>query len=312
MDIKDKLLSNLSYVFCAFFGLFNFIFFAIPFMTSFASYNGETHTGDSLNGYECFGIFDDELGFGGAMTGITQILIFILCIAMLVLAVLAFLKIFDVTDVLPNEIGGIQTKKIAEYGVIGYAGLNALLLIFIIICCVSNTEEMWGVEYGIRISAGVFVTLILGIGAVVALYLLPKYININEGPAIVSVCTQCGQKTKSGVKFCPTCGGAVNEQVYYPTVYVCSRCNKKVKKGVAFCPDCGAPVTETVDMPKLYVCSQCGQSAKKGTAFCSACGGQIIEQVYEHSFYVCSQCNTQVAKGTAFCTKCGGAVIEKK
>ena len=67
---------------------------------------------------------------------------------------------------------------------------------------------------GIRMSAGIFITLIFAVGSVVAMKFLQKKFpaNADNEPQISYLCENCGKKVKKTVKFCPECGGKVVEK----------------------------------------------------------------------------------------------------
>ncbi len=250
--MKNKLLSNLAYCFCAALGLLNFIFLAFPYAASFYSYDlgqwgGKSSGSEGISGYEVMKLWDG--GFGGVMSAIVQILLLILGIAMLAYGVYNLLKKLDIlaVDVLPEKYCSAVYAKLALYG---YAALNVLLLVFLIILCATNTESSSELGYtakaGIRMGAGVFITLVFAAGAVVGEKLLPAKLKLSEenAPKVSYSCSQCGKGVKKGVKFCPECGAPVVEKVTGGTVYACAECGKKVKAGIKFCPECGGKIEE--------------------------------------------------------------------
>lgn len=52
------------------------------------------------------------------------------------------------------------------------------------------------------------------------------------------ICKRCGSELKPQAKFCPKCGGKVEQTKY------CSNCGKALVSGVKFCNSCGTPVAE--------------------------------------------------------------------
>ena len=93
-------------------------------------------------------------------------------IALLAWGVLGLLKAFGIFDKFPDRLGNIESKKIAEFGIFGLAGLNVLLLVFLIIFSATNSESYS--EYGMEGSAGIFISLVITVGAAVALKILEK------------------------------------------------------------------------------------------------------------------------------------------
>lgn len=275
--MNPTLRKNFLWTLCGGIGIFHYILLAIPYVAAFAKYGSESQS-EGASGYRVMDIWE---GFSGVMSSLVQILVLVVSIVLLAIGIIALLKefgIFDLTEKLGKD---VDLKKLGEYGLLAYAGLNVLLFVFLLIFCIANTESIMGMKYGYRLSAGMFITLIIAIGAVVGNKLVEKKFPMDENASItIYKCSQCGQKAKAGVKFCTACGGAVIETQPEPKpVYVCSGCGASAKKGVNFCPSCGGAVIETQPAPKpVYVCSGCGASAKKGTNFCPSCGGQIVEK----------------------------------
>ncbi len=255
-NIVKKLLSNLSYALCAFFGIFNYIFFAIPYVTAFVKTSGYKET-EPANAYTL--IADGwDIDFSGAMSALFLVLILIVSMLLLIYGAYGLLKAFDIVkyDVIPAQ---FCSQTYARYGLYAYAALHILLLNSIVILCISNYESAsyFGVtmKAGLRPSFGFFFALILSVGGAVVATLLPRLLNLSDGESaaprvkISYVCSACGKKVKKGVNFCPVCGGAVKEVVITPTVYVCSNCGKPSKAGISFCPDCGGKIEEVTPTP---------------------------------------------------------------
>ncbi len=251
--MKNKLLSNLSYVLCVGLGLFNFIFLAFPYLSVYASYELGEGVGSSsqsayVGGYKVMSLWGG--GFGGVMSSIFQILILVFGIAMLVYGAYGIVKAFELleNDIVPEN---LCSKKYARYALYGYAALNVLLLIFLIIYCATQTEKVSefgaSLEVGVRLSAGIFITLVFAAAAIVADMILPEKLGGEDenAPKLNYLCSQCGKAVKKDVKFCPDCGGAVEEKLEFKKIFVCSACGKKVKQGINFCPDCGGKIEET-------------------------------------------------------------------
>ncbi len=171
---------NWAHFFCAVLGLLNFILLAIPYVAAFIkteSWLGEISISEGISGYRVMDMWDG--GFSGVMSSLIQIFILILGIALLVWGVLGLLKAKGTCKVLPDKIGNFESKKISEMGLIAMAGLNFLLLIFLIIVTAVNTEKYAGGSTGIKLSAGIFLAIIFSVGAVVGAKLLDKK-SVNE------------------------------------------------------------------------------------------------------------------------------------
>ena len=244
--MMNKLKNNLAYVFCAGFGLLNFIFLAFNYITSFAKYSyggyGNYSQSYGVSGYKVMDLW--ELKFSGVMSSIIQLFILLLGIALLAWGVLGLLKAFGIFEKFPDKLGKVESKKLGEFGLFGLAGLNVLLLIFLIILTASNTEKSEYGSAGIKLSAGIFIAVIFTVGAVVALKVLEKKLPaIDEGGETVTyVCSKCGKKAKANDKFCNVCGGEIEKKVVVKEEYVCEKCGKKVTAKDKFCNVCGGAV----------------------------------------------------------------------
>ena len=273
--MNPTLRKNLLWYTCGGLGVLHFILMAIPYIAVFAKW-GSYSQSEGASGYRVMDLWD--LGFGGVMSSLTQILILIVAVALLFIGAAGLLKNYNVCD-LTAPFANIGMKKIGQYGLYAYAGLHLLLFIFLIIFTASNTESYGGMSGGFRFAIGFFITLAVAIGAVVTLYLLEKkYPESDDAPSVAYQCGQCGKKVKGSVKFCPDCGGAVVEVAVQPKPkYACSACGAKSAAGTKFCPQCGGAVVEVVAQPKPeYVCSVCGAKGDADSKFCANCGGQVV------------------------------------
>lgn len=211
--MTNKLKSNLDYVFCAGLGFLNFILFAFSYAASYweydlGSWGGVQSSSLGISGYQLMKLW--EGGFGGVMSSFIQLIIFLAGLGMLAWGVCGLLKAFDILPQFPGRIGKFDNGKITEYALFGMAGLQVLLLVFLIIFTASNSESAYGTSAGIRLSAGVFVTLVVYGGAVAARIWLKKKLPEGELPETVSyVCSNCGKRAKASSKFCSVCGSAV-------------------------------------------------------------------------------------------------------
>lgn len=246
----DKLKSNIEYVFCAGLGLLNFILFAFPYVSAYAdfdlgSFGGSQSVSEGISGYSVMGDIW-EGGFGGVMSSIVQIIIFIAGIALLAWGVCGLLNELGYLPVFPKKIGEFDNKQISELALRIMAALHVLQLIFLIIFTSSNSEDMMGFgSAGFRLSAGIFISLIIYAGAVGGLYFLKKKFPATEdGPSVSYVCSGCGKKAKATDKFCNACGGAIEEKVILPVVYVCEKCGAKASAKVKFCSTCGGAIVQ--------------------------------------------------------------------
>ena len=246
----EKMKSNLTYVVCAVLGLFNFILLAIPYISSYYSYDlgewgGKQSSSDGISGYKVMDMW--EGGFSGVMSSLIQLLVLLLGIGLLAWGVLGLLKALDILPQFPDKLGNLESKKLGEFGLFGFAGLNVLLLVFLIIFSAANSESYseYGMEgsAGIRLSAGIFISLILSVGAVVALKVLEKKFPASESAeTVIYVCSKCGKRARAKDKFCNECGGAVEQQVKVNNKYVCTKCGKEATAKDKFCNACGGEI----------------------------------------------------------------------
>ncbi len=113
--MMNKLKSNLTYVFCAGLGFFNFILLAIPYMASYYSYDlgewgGKQSDSSGISGYKVMDLW--ELKFSGVMSSLIQLFVLLLGIALLAWGVLGLLKAFDILNKFPDRLGKFESKKI--------------------------------------------------------------------------------------------------------------------------------------------------------------------------------------------------------
>ncbi len=279
--MKNKIFSNLSYALCATLGTLHFIFMFFPYTAAFLSGYGYRET-YPVNGYRIMGLWN--AGFAGVICALLQILILITAIGLLLYGVYNTLEKLDIVKLgfLPEK---LCKKDFCRYGLYGYAGLNFLLMIFLIIYTATNTGSAWGVSAGLRMGAGVFVALVFGLSAVAADLFLPQILSksgvTSSAPNVTYYCSRCGKPSSQGIKFCSECGGAIAEKVIRPTVFLCSRCGKKYEPGIKFCSECGGAIVETVPTMTIYACSACGKQSSEGVNFCTQCGGRIEKKIVE-------------------------------
>ncbi len=248
--MMEKIKSNLTYVICAILGLFNFILLAIPYISSYYSYNlgewgGEQSSSVGISGYSVMDLWDG--GFSGVMSSIIQLFALLLGIALLIWGVLGMLKAFGILEKFPDKVGNTESKKLGEYGLFGLAGLNVLLFVFLIIFTAANSEsyEEYGMETsaGFSLSAGIFISLVITVGAVVALKILEKKLPASESGEIVSyACAKCGKKARAADKFCSACGGEIEKKVAVKEEYACVKCGKRATAKDKFCNLCGGEI----------------------------------------------------------------------
>jgi ribosomal protein L32 len=90
--------------------------------------------------------------------------------------------------------------------------------------------------------------------------------SIKAAGANVARCPRDGTVAAPGTKFCPECGGPMDQ----PATIKCAQCGADTQ-GAKFCPNCGAKVEAPV---AVSVCPSCGAEAK-GARFCPNCGAKL-------------------------------------
>ena len=279
----EKIKSNLSYVGCVILGLFNFILLAIPYISSYYSYDlgewgGKQSGSEGISGYEVMDLWDG--GFSGVMSSLIQLFILIGGIVLLAWGLLGLLQAFGIFDKFPDRLGNIESKKLGEFGIFGLAGLNVLLLVFLIILSAVHTESYseYGMKgsAGIRLSAGIFISLVLTVGAAVGLKVLEmKLPATGSGESVMYACSKCGKKAGSSDKFCNACGGEIEKKVVVKEEYACAKCGKRASAKDRFCSACGGVIEKRVVHQEECACVKCARKSSVKEKFCSACGGEI-------------------------------------
>ncbi len=176
--MKNKILDNLSYLFCACLGLLNFILLAFPYTAIKINMGPYGNLSEGISGYRIMELFDAN--FGGVMSALIQVLILVVGVAMLVWGVLGLLKGFGVFNKFPDKLGKFDCKKIAEILLYVFAVLLFLLLVFLIVYVASNNADLrqfYGDEMKLVISAGVFISLVISVGSIVIYKLIQKKSN---------------------------------------------------------------------------------------------------------------------------------------
>lgn len=136
--MKEKILKNLSYIFCLGLGLFTFILFAFPYLVIKMREGIVTNIGGKVSGYSIMAMF--EYGFAGIMCAILQILVLLVATLMLVYGTIGLIGVFVKDKKCPIQIGKVRSQTLAKIAMLIYSALNALLLIFMIIVCVNDSQ----------------------------------------------------------------------------------------------------------------------------------------------------------------------------
>ncbi len=242
----NKIKQNLIYFFNAGLGALAFILYAFPYAVVKAS---RTRT---FSGYRIMGRLW-SIGFEGPFCALIQILVLLLGISMLVYGAFGILKAFGIFTVLPDKIGKLNAKKLGFLALLGYAGLNVILLVSTLFLCFENLIFDHVKRFAPHV--GSFITILIACGAVVAYKILEDKFAVGED--------------------------------YVEEEYRCSKCNRRVRKSVKFCSKCGGEIIRLENVIKAgkridYFCSSCFKSAKKNDAFCPDCGGKIVSSASEN------------------------------
>lgn len=255
----NKLKANLSYIVCAFLGMFHFVMLAFNYLSAYVRFEGKRESEGFCNGYEMLKFADFDGSKAEALTvinGILQILLIVVAVALLAIGVMGILKAFGVFKQFPDKLGNLETKNIAVLGLLGYVAITLLLFVLMLIWSGVNAQEMFGYKVGFTAGFGIWFALFFGAALAAAPIVLPKFVPFFQETSGVQVtyhCEKCGKKAGKNEKFCNDCGGAVVAEVVKQYTYVCSGCGKKMKKTDKFCNACGGAVVErevALDIPE--------------------------------------------------------------
>jgi hypothetical protein len=144
--------------------------------------------------------------------------------------------------------------------------------------------------------------------------------GIGSGPPSsipgVVMCTQCGSRFASGVKFCGRCGGTVFQPVADTGPH---QAPQQQSFPQSHQPSSG---NQYGGSPSVYAhaapsrCQRCGTVYPTGTKFCGRCGIPIQAAMQTTTAprpqpqpqVVCQTCRTAYAFGTKFCGRCGSVI----
>jgi serine/threonine protein kinase len=141
--------------------------------------------------------------------------------------------------------------------------------------------------------------------------------SIGSGPPSsipgVVMCTQCGSRFASGVKFCGRCGGThfqpVTDGAGGQQQQPLPQRSQQAGAGSQY----GQPSVYAHAAPTK--CQRCGTLYPTGTKFCGRCGIPIQAQVQtsappslQQQQVICQTCRTSYAFGTKFCGRCGSVI----
>lgn len=172
--MTNKIKQNLSYVLCAALGLLTFIVSAFAYTVLDVGFASRSYSGYDLLGDEWSAYGDVVSALSAAC--VFQVIILIFAGLMLAYGVCGMLKAIGVFNQFPEAIGCVTTKLIARGALWLFAFLNVLQFIFLIVGV--NDGAFDGADF--TLSAGIFITLILSLGAAVAEFFLDKKFGDSE------------------------------------------------------------------------------------------------------------------------------------
>ena len=175
--MTNKIKQNLSYVLCAALGLLTFIVSAFAYAVVEVNFYGANK---SYSGYNLLG--DEWSAYGDVVSTLStaavfQVIILIFAGLMLAYGACGILKAIGAFNQFPEAIGSVKTKLIARVALWVFACLNVLQFIFLVM---GVTDGAFDGVADFRLSAGIFISLILSLGAAVAEFFLDKKFGDSE------------------------------------------------------------------------------------------------------------------------------------
>ncbi len=174
--MKEKIFKNFTYFVVGGVSTLTFCNFTLPYLTYTIRYNEELleTVKMPINGYNLMNFWN--LGFGGVIASLIQILVLTLSLLLLILSVGGILKTVGVLKDFPDKLGKYEIKKILYLGLILHFGLNCLLLIFLIVIAVTNSGNSMFYTYKYNLNVGIFMMLAWLIGSIIVYNILPEKI----------------------------------------------------------------------------------------------------------------------------------------
>jgi hypothetical protein len=127
----------------------------------------------------------------GSVISIVQIMVLVVSIFLLVIGALGILKEYKIIN-LPESVAEMPISYFSKLGMIVHTALNLILLVFTIILTVDYTEKNGFGTLGFRLSAGIFIMLIVSLGVTaVYVYLESKgFFSSDEASESVAAATE--------------------------------------------------------------------------------------------------------------------------
>jgi hypothetical protein len=189
MNLTDNNKKLVMWGFPAALGFLSFILMAIDYIESFISVGSILDESQGYNGYKLLDMFEFEKY--GSVISIVQIMVLVVSIFLLVIGALGILKEYKIIN-LPESVAEMPISYFSKLGMIVHTALNLILLVFTIILTVDYTEKNGFGTLGFRLSAGIFIMLIVSLGVTaVYVYLESKgFFSSDEASESVAAATE--------------------------------------------------------------------------------------------------------------------------
>lgn len=189
MNLTDNNKKLVMWGFPAALGFLSFILMAIDYIESFISVGSILDESQGYNGYKLLDMFEFEKY--GSVISIVQIMVLVVSIFLLVISALGILKEYKIIN-LPESVAEMPISYFSKLGMIVHTALNLILLVFTIILTVDYTEKNGFGTLGFRLSAGIFIMLIVSLGVTaVYVYLESKgFFSSDEASESVAAATE--------------------------------------------------------------------------------------------------------------------------
>ena len=202
MNLTDNNKKLVMWGFPAALGFLSFILMAIDYIESFISVGSILDESQGYNGYKLLDMF--ELEKYGSVISIVQIMVLVVSIFLLVIGALGILKEYKIIN-LPDSVAEMPISYFSKLGMIVHTALNLILLVFTIILTVDYTEKNGFGTLGFRLSAGIFIMLIVSLGVTaVYVYLESKgFFSSDEASESVAAASENEKESTETVEKTP-------------------------------------------------------------------------------------------------------------
>ena len=264
----EKLKTNIGYAICAFLGLFNFIFMAMPYLTISSSYSSYTEHG---TGYEILGGWEGN--FYIVLLSIISLCILIASVVMLLFGAFALLCSF-VSVKQPDIVNKFITLDIAKLLIKIFMIINIVHFSFLFM--IGFVTTVTAGSYGsVLPGVGAWLVVIFAVCAHIANKIISAKLNTAQKPAVkvVYACTACGATAKKGNNFCSACGGKVEKKVVTEGSSTEDALPEETVAEEATPTEASAHEA-TAEEAKAS-CPVCYSAIPEGTTVCPVCGSAV-------------------------------------